>query len=183
MPSKPYWADFQVTPAYSHTGSYSAVLPLRSEGYRGQARIYGILQEISPAEMPRKIGGWYRVENWRRGAKNQYLQVVVIAWQPQNFPAYKDSNVQISYVLGGIDSPPFRIGNRKFVFEGPLEPVQGEWVPFEFDLHEGFLKHWGILPGEFGKLRILYEVRFDGRREPAPVATADVYYDDLYVGP
>ena len=182
-PAKPYWADFEVSAAKAHTGRYSARLPLRSEGYTGKVRIYGAVQEVSPKEMPRRIGGWYRVEGWKRGATNQYLQAVVIVWQPANVAAFKDSNVQVSFVLGGITAPPFQIANRKFHFTGPLEPRQGEWVPFEFDLHEAFLKDWGVVPAGFQKLRILFEVRFDGRDAAGPPASADVYYDDLYVGP
>jgi hypothetical protein len=36
--------------------------------------------------MPRRLVGWHRVEDWKRGARNQYLQAVVIVWGAANSP-------------------------------------------------------------------------------------------------
>jgi len=37
-------------------------------------------------------------------------------------------------------------------------------------------------PEGFSKIRVLFEVRFDDKEAGAPAA-AEVYYDDLYMGP
>ena len=93
------------------------------------------------------------------------------------------NNVQIAYVLGGVTRPPLSIGNRRFVMLGPQEPKQDEWLRFERDLHSDFKEHYGKVPTRFSKLRVLFEVRFDGRSQTEPETGARVYYDDLYLGP
>jgi len=182
-PEKPYWADFVRVENLAHTGRASALLPLTSKAFVGRARIYGAIQEVSPKEMPKRLAGWYRVEEWERGAQRQYLQAVVIIWDPKNLQQHGAGNLQISYVLGGIDRPPFAIRNRKFVFLGPVDPLKGEWLRFERDLHEDFAKLWGAVPEDFDRIRVLFEVRFDKRQPEDPEARARVYYDDLYIGP
>lgn len=182
-PEKPYWADFVRVEGLAHTGRASALLPLTSKGFDGQARIYGAIQEVSPKEMPKRLAGWYRVEEWERGAQRQYLQAVVIVWGAKNLQQHGAGNLQISYVLGGIDQPPFAIRNRKFVFMGPVDPPRGEWLRFERDLHEDFAALWGAVPEDFSSIRVLFEVRFDKRRPEDPEARARVHYDDLYMGP
>ena len=64
------------------------------------------------------------------------------------------------------------------------EPEQGEWIRFERDLHADFEKFYGDVPEGFSSIRILYEVRYDGRNLASdPEAGARVWYDDLYLGP
>lgn len=183
-PDRPYWADFELSREQARSGHTAALLALTDEGYGGETRIYGTVQEVAPMGMPRTLEGWWRVDAWRRGADKQYLQVVLIVWNPQGIPGHEDSvNLQISWVLGGITSPPFRIGNRKFYFLGNREPEAGEWRRVRRDLHADFEEAWGAVPTGFTKLRILWEVRYDGRPAEAPPARARVFYDDLYLGP
>ena len=42
---------------------------------------------------------------------------------------------------------------------------------------------WGAVPEGFDKMRVLFEVRYDEKQAGATPAEADVYYDDLYMGP
>jgi hypothetical protein len=86
-------------------------------------------------------------------------------------------------VLAGLSKPPFGGFNRSFEFLGADNPTDGVWIRFERDLHADFLKHYGVVPENFSSLRVLYEVRFDGR-DPVQdaAANAQVWYDDLYLG-
>lgn len=183
-PEKPYWMDFEISDRQAHSGEHSALFELQSHGeiHRG-TRIWGVIRDFELDAIPRRISGWYRVDDWKRGAVNQYLQVVICVFDPAlvEFPALRGSPVQLSYVLAGIEHPPFRIGNRRFIFAGPLEPVTGEWVRFDFDLHAGFIEQWGRVPRDFGTLRVFFEARFDDKH-PAPDLSATVYFDDLYLG-
>jgi hypothetical protein len=175
-------SGFVRTEEQAHSGTASALLrmrdPLQAEG----AKVYYLIQEITPEEFPEVVRGYYRVENWHHGTRKQYLQFVVIAFGAQNFPA-GTTNYQIRYPLAGIDSPPFPIGNAHFVFLGKEEPVEGEWVPFETNVKEDFQRLWGAVPEDFEKLRILFEVRWDDKVPGDGTPEADVYYDDLFIGP
>ncbi len=188
------WSHFSVTEERARSGRFSALLDMDSTRYEDPSvRIYGVIQEAASGVAPEKLSGWYRVEGWERGTPKQYLQVVVIVWNARRLPQGVRSvgNYQMAYVLGGVDAPPLTITNRKFIFthakRGPLlagapDPVQDEWVFFEFDLRDDFRTHWGIEPRDFESLRILFEVRYDGRTADEPPARARVYYDDLYLG-
>ncbi len=73
----------------------------------------------------------------------------------------------------------FRNG-RKVI--GPAEPSQGEWVHFERDLHQDFQELWGHVPQRVEKMRVLFEVRYDGKQRGHGEGQADVYFDELYLG-
>ncbi|MCW5775549.1 MAG: hypothetical protein KIS87_03765 [Phycisphaeraceae bacterium] len=189
------WSHFSVTDERARSGRASALLDMDSARYNDPSvRIYGVIQEVASITTPEKLSGWYRVEGWERGTRKQYIQVVVIVWNARQLPAGQRGvgNYQIAYVLGGVDTPPLTITNRKFIMAHPErnlltpddgEPLQDEWVFFEFNLREDFVKHWGIEPRDFESLRILFEVRYDDRKADEPRARARVYYDDLYLGP
>jgi hypothetical protein len=173
---------FQRTEERAHSGKASALLRMRDGPEAEGSTVYYLVQEVTPTKFPEVVRGYYRVENWKKGTLKQYLQFVVIAWEPDNFPT-DAPNWQIRYPLAGIDSPPFLIGNAHFVFIGKEEPVEGEWVKFETNVEDDFERLWGQAPEGFEFLRILFEVRFDGAIAAGSSAEADVYYDDLYFGP
>lgn len=174
-------SGFEITQEQAHSGSSAAVLRMHDPAEAQGAKVYYLVQEISPKEMPEVVRGYYRVENWHRGTVRQYLQFVIIAFNPTNFPN-NVSNYQIRYPLAGIDSPPFDISNAYFVFVTRKDPAVGEWVPFEVHPKADFQKYWGKVPEGFTKLRLLFEVRWDGKVAGDGAPSADVYYDDLYVG-
>jgi hypothetical protein len=151
-------------------------------------KIYYLVQEVDIQELPQVISGNYFVENWVRGTKTQYLQFVVVLWGDDfsNMPACPDQqpcpNYQIRYLLAGIDEDPFPIGNAKFVYLNTEDPVRGEWVHFERNLHDDFQQFWGAIPGNVTRARLLFEVRFDNKAPGEGPLEADVYYDDLYLG-
>ena len=166
-------------------GVSSALLTLRSE-QGGSARVYGVVQELSPDEFPQTVSGYYFVEDWQKGTDRQYLQVAVIVFGAANMPAEFAgvvSNHQVRYILAGVDSQPTFISNARYVMVTETEPAIGEWVYFERDVRQDFLDLWGDVPEGFDKLRVLFEVRWDDRADTDGPSSADVYYDDLYFGP
>lgn len=173
---------FRLTEAQAHTGATSALLSMDDPPGRTGTKIYYLVQEITPAQLPQTLSGFYRVEGWQPGSRFQYLQFVVIVFGADNFPATSD-NWQIRYLLAGTGTEPLTIGNGKFKFFSRAAPVQDEWVPFETDLREDFQQLWGMVPEGIDKIRLLFEVRWDGRAASDGPAAADVYYDDLYAGP
>ncbi len=181
---RPYWQDFEVSHEQSRSGKRSAVFRVHSRGeiHRG-TRIWGVIRDLELEKIPKQVSGWYRIEDWQRGALNQYLQVVICVFDPavREFPELGGSPVQLAYVLAGIDAPPFQIRNRRFIFAGPKEPKTDEWVEFAFDIHAGFQEQWGRVPSDFGKVRIFFEARFDDP-QPAEDLGATVFFDDLYLG-
>jgi hypothetical protein len=183
---------FEVSQDYAHSGESSALLQMRVPAEEeGNAKVFYLVQEVMPEEFPDLISGYYRVENWTKGTPKQYLQFVVILCREEgglecaggatNLPG--DHNHQIRYPLAGISEEPFAISNAYFVFLSKDEPKEGEWVYFERNIKQDFEELWGAVPEGFDKMRILFEVRYDDKQAGTDPAEADVYYDDLYMGP
>jgi len=174
---------FQVSGDYAHSGESSALLRMRVPAEeQGKAKVFYLVQEVMPEEFPELISGYYWVENWTRGTPKQYLQFVVVAFDVTNLPGGY-SNHQIRYPLAGISEEPFPITNAHFVFISKEDPRTGEWVYFERNLKQDFEALWGAAPEGFSKIRVLFEVRYDDKQPGPSPANADVYYDDLYMGP
>jgi len=181
-PEKPYWGTFEISDARAFDGQRSLRLDLDSADFASPVGIAGAIQDVTTGVLPRRLSGRYRVDRWERGAPAQYVQIVVMAFGASNFRELK-ATVQLAFVLTGIDAPPFPIRNRRFVIAGPVAPESGRWIPFEFDLHEAFERHWGEVPVGFKKLRLFLEARFDHRRSgAAPRARAEAHFDALYLG-
>jgi hypothetical protein len=166
----------------AHSGDTSALLRMREPPEAAGAKVFYLVQEVAPTEFPEVLSGFYRVENWLRGTEKQYLQFVVIVVRADNRPQ-EFSNHQIRYILSGIDEPPFEITNAKFVFLSKEDPPIGEWVPFQVNVKQDFIDLWGAAPEGSDFIRLLYEVRYDGKLPGSGATEADVYYDDLYFGP
>jgi hypothetical protein len=147
--------------------------------------VYGVVQEVAPKEMPQVLSGAYFVEDWQQETALQYLQAVVIVWEAENAPSdiLGSPNHQIRYLLAGVDTPPTFFTNARYVFISDEAPRVGEWVRFDRDVRKDFEDLWGAVPQRFDRLRVLFEVRWDGREPGDGPSSADVYYDDLYLGP
>lgn len=174
--------DFTVSQEQTHGGSASALLQMRAGAGDEDAKVFYLVQEVDPDEFPELISGYYRVDHWARGTQKQYLQFVVIAFGVDNL-ATPYVNHQIRYILAGIEDEPFSIANARFVFLSREEPTLGEWVRFERNLREDFQQLWGAVPEGYEKIRVLFEVRYDDKALNETAVEADVYYDDLYMGP
>ncbi|MBL8764412.1 MAG: hypothetical protein JNM07_09105 [Phycisphaerae bacterium] len=179
------WVDFSISGDKVRTGSKAALLALDSRTHEGKTCITGIVQEIKGTHMPEKLSGWYFVEDWERGTPKQYLQAVVILWNDASVRARQKGGVpsiQIAYTLAGVTEQPLNISNRKFVVSGEPEPKKGEWVRFELTPRDDFIRLWNVDPSQFEFVRVLFECRYDGKETDDQVATAKVYYDDVYFG-
>ena len=174
-------ASFVVSTERAQGGSSSALLRMRDPAEAGGIKVYYLVQEISPELWPDEISGAYRVENWAPGSEIQYVQFVVVAFGPSNMPD-EYTNWQIRYPLAGLDEPPYQLENARFQFLGSGQPRTGEWIQFRTNIREDFERAWGVVPENFEKIRVLFEVRWEEKVPGAP-ASADVYYDDLYIGP
>ena len=176
-------SPFEVTQDFAQSGESSALLRMRVPAEEvGKAKVFYLVQEVTPEEFPELISGYYRVENWTKGTPKQYLQFVVIAFGVTNLPGGYP-NHQIRYPLAGISEQPFAIANAFFVFVGKEEPRPGEWIYFERNITQDFQELWGAAPEGFSKIRVLFEVRYDEKQAGTTPVEADVYYDDLYMGP
>ncbi len=172
---------FILSEEISHTGQASALLEMRTEAQDEGTKVYYLVQEITPTELPEVMSGFYRVGNWTRGTPLQYLQFVVIVMGANNLPG-GFPNHQIRYLLAGIDREPFQIANAHFIFLSREDPPLNRWVPFEVNVREDFQNLWGSAPEGYEKIRVLFEVRYDDKSQ-GETPEADVYYDDLYFGP
>ncbi len=175
---------FEVSTEQSHSGQSSAYLHLKQPAQATGIMLNYLVQEVAPAEFPEFISGYYRVDKWDKGTPDQYLQFVIIVFEAANRPSASVSNHQIRYPLAGISEDPFKISisNAFFVFIGTEEPRIGEWVYFERNIKQDFQQLWGAVPEGFANIRVLFEVRYDNKETGAPTE-AEVYYDDLYLGP
>ncbi len=173
---------FFVASDRAHGGERSAYLKMHTDETTPATRIYGVMQEVAPQAFPEVVTGYYRVENWRREAAKQYMQVVVIVWDADNKPDASFPNHQIRYILNGIETPPFSINNARYIYLDTAEPAQDAWVPFKLDIAADFERVWGAVPAGFDSVRLLFEVRFDDKA-PEQRPYADVFFDDLYIGP
>ena len=174
------WEGFSITDRHAKHGRHSAHLELRASVSTEGTKVFGLIQEVSPKEFPKRISGFYRVENWKRGTPKQYLQFVVIIWEDPNEKRFP--NYQIRYILAGVDTPPLRIGNARYVLLGIGEPKERLWIEFNRDVRADFERLWGRVPSGFSKIRVLFEARYDQKKAGDGEVMADVYYDDLYFG-
>ena len=175
-------SGFVVSQKQALTGFSSALLPMDDPVEAEGSKVYYLVQEVSPDEFPDVVRGNYFVENWSRGTAKQYIQFVVIAIGASNNPVTQANNYQLRYLLSGIAAEPFPIGNARFLFVSQEDPVQGQWIPFEANVKDDFQRLWGAVPEGFETLRILFEVRYDGKVAGDGAPRADVYYDDLHFG-
>lgn len=181
LTTEAWGTPFRVSRDAAHSGGQSALLEMRATEERG-TKVFGVVQEIQPEEFPELISGYYRVGEWTRGTDTQYVQFVVIAFGATNMPG-GFPNHQLRYPLAGIGDAPFVISNARFVFVGTEEPLPDDWVYFERNIRQDFLDKWQAVPQGFSKIRVLFEVRYDGKDEGVTDVSADVFYDDLYLGP
>ncbi len=186
LESKVWGPPFERSDQRAANGSYSARLLASSLAAPAKrTHICGVIQEIRPDTFPRVLRGRYCANLWDKGSDDLYVQMVVVVFGADNPPPGLEqvTNFQIRYPLGGIGDPPFAIGNAQWVFVNTADPPVGEWVSFERDLRQDFLRQWGRVPRGFDKIRVLFEARWDNRQPTDPPATAEVYFDDLYLGP
>ncbi|MFO1463929.1 MAG: hypothetical protein U1F66_09115 [bacterium] len=174
------WNDFEITAQRAHSGKHSAHLRLENQPGRPLARIWGLIQDPQLRRMPEKIGFWYRVENWRKGTRLQFLQMVVMV-SDEFIPATGQQTQQLRYILYGLNEVPYpeEALNVRFLVASPDRPVEGEWIHFEADLRRDFLRTWGKVPEQFKKVEFIFEARYDEHPPEGVALSGDVYWDDF----
>jgi hypothetical protein len=147
-----------------------------------------IFQDLNADRLPDILSGDYYVEEWVEGAEAQYIDVTVILFgsgtdMPQCPGGGICPNIQLRYVLAGVEEPPIDVENARFVLLGSGPPETGRWVHFETRVDEDFALHWSPVPRQIDSLRVLLEVRYDDRGLEGEPPAAEVYFDNLYFGP
>ncbi|MBI5486631.1 MAG: hypothetical protein HY905_04820 [Deltaproteobacteria bacterium] len=185
FPDRAHWGGFTVSTARAAEGRWAARLELlcdESHPPPDKAHIRGVIQDISTPVFPTIVSGNYYVETWERGTVDQYIQFVVIV-AGAAMAGGPMENIQIRYLLAGIDHPPFDIQNAKFFYVTREEPVVGRWIHFERNLEDDFIALWGAPPDQFSHVRVLFEVRWDNVDvQNPPRLHSVVYFDDLHLG-
>ena len=120
-------------------------------------------------------------------ATDLYLQVVVIVWDDPRtaelLPQIPNlRNYQIRTYLAGQSDIAVPIANARISMLSKQQPVRGKWVPFEIPVRDDFERAWGVVPEGYSRVSVLFEARWDNMPKGSSVA-ADVYFDDLFVGP
>ena len=174
-------SSFEISDLRAKGGTNSALLRMRDPAEATGIKVYYLVQEVSPEVWPDVVRGSYLVESWAPGSELQFVQFVVQAWNADNLPT-EYPNWQMRYPLAGIDQPPYQIVNAGFKLLGAGPPRTGEWIDFETNIREDFERVWGAVPENFEKIRVLFEVRWENK-PPGQPASADVYWEELYMGP
>jgi hypothetical protein len=157
-------------------------LPVLSAGETRRTIVWGVVQEVGLGDaFPECMDGWFLISEWKRAAKKQYLQAVIIS----DVKTAKGADQQIRMVITGMDIPSYNLSNARYYFADPQKPVTPPletWVYFQLKPREWFLDAWGALPPAGSRLRVFYEARFDDR-DPDDEVVAHTYFDDVYLGP
>ncbi len=176
----PGWHRFAVTEKQAHSGNRSAQTVLEKNPVTEGAQIWGAVQEFKIPKLPRKIGVWYRIENWKLAVPKQYVQIVVMVHDKRLEKLTTQPQMQVRYILAGLSGPPYPAPvNGRYLMAGPKKPKQGRWVYFEADLVEDFIRAWGWYPDNFKKMEVFLEARYD---DPVPEGVAisgEVFWDDV----
>lgn len=179
------WAAHQLSTAQAYEGRFSLLLPLSSQNDARQTIVWGGVQEPTlPADIPECIEGYYYVEDWQRGNWKQYLQLVVIDLSHDLGPGR--GQAQLRYIISGEKTPPLQISNAQYLFietDRKETPNIRQWTKFHINPREDFVKNWNYTPNAGHKMRVLFEARYDMHTAGLPPAKANVYFDNLYMGP
>ena len=173
------WGPFSVEPGQAATGKMAAHLAVHGGPADHATRVFGVVQEIASVRFPTRIGGRYFVERWAPGgAKNAYVQAVIIAMLPRG----GQPTMQLRYILDGVTEPPYNMSNARYAFvHRRSTPEIGRWIDFSLDVHDDYERLWGEVPPDGTGYRVLFEARYDDKPANGSV-DIDVWYDDLFVG-
>lgn len=173
---------FQRVTDQARSGEASALVQLKAAAEDSGTGRSHLLQDLEADDFPQALSGFFRVENWTKGTEAQFVQVSVIVFSATNL-GQEFPNHQIHYILTGSAPDPSPDTNIRNVRLGDEEPIQNQWIRFQADLSKDFTDLWGAEPDGFELIRVIFEVRYDDKEEGSTPPRADVYFDDLYVGP
>lgn len=182
------WVNFSIVEGQGREKSKAARLLVDSTNRPGKTAISGVVQEVKADHVPEKLSGWYFVESFDKNTPKLYLQAVVIVWNDYEARQRRLVNapsIQIAYTFTGVKEAPKVMTNRKFIVLGDEQPKVGEWVHFEVNPRDDFVKLWDIDPGQYEFIRVFFELRYDdldATADGAKPTKATALYDDLYFG-
>ncbi len=177
------WSGFSHDTKHAYEGDGSIHFSVVSD--HRETTVWGAVQEpVLFDDIPECIEGYYYVEDWDNGPWKQYLQLVVIDLTHSLGP--KQGQAQLRYIISGSKTPPLNISNAQYLFlEKPRadKPKIGQWTRFVANPRRDFQENWQYTPTKNAKLRVLFEARYDLHSADMPLAKAEVYFDNLYMGP
>jgi hypothetical protein len=177
---QPDWQPFAISDAVARNGTKSLRLELHGEDSATGSRIAGAVQGVQTAEFPEFLSGYYRAESWREGAPFQYLQFVIVVRGSDLGTGFQVD--ELRFPIAGLRQNPAEVENARVQFISRAEPALGEWTYFAYPVRHAFAQHFGRAPLQWQSIELALEVRYDAKLAGTE-AEADVYFDDLYLGP
>lgn len=178
------WAAFALSYEQAYDGQASLHLPVRSMDTRSTV-VWGGVQELTLQDsIPECVEGYFMVKNWQHHDWKQYLQLVII---DRSHNLGQDlGQAQLRYIISGSVDAPLQISNARYLFVEKTRqavPPLDKWTHFSVNPRKDYQESWQYIPQAGAELRVLFEGRFDQRRPGQAPAHADVYFDNLYMGP
>ena len=175
------WRHFAIADGFAHSGDHSVKLELRGGEQDERTRIVGAVQRIEPGlAFPEFMSGYYYVDHWQSVEPLQYLQFVISIHGGNNSDGGDIHQVRI--IVAGTPEDPFRLSNARYVYLNRDDPAIGQWTYFSYPVLDAVRKALGWDPVGWDYIETFFEARYDAKTL-GTVADADVYYDDLYLGP
>ncbi len=174
-------SGFERSVEIAYSGEASSHLQLDTIAEASGNDRSNLVQDVEAEEFPETISGVYRIEDWTEGAPVQFVQVAAIVFNANNLEG-EFPNHQVHYILAGTASDPGPETNIRNVQLGD-ELTLNQWVRFQADLSQDFSELWGAVPEGFELIRLVFEVRFEDKEPGSAPVQADVFFDDLYLGP
>lgn len=172
------------------SGSNSLLVSMAVDEESPASGVEHAYQTVGADEVPEFLSFDYYVAEWVRGTEKQYIDVAVIVTGdgpgtpqcpgPENPPC---PNIQMRYVLAGVTTEPAVVLNARWRYTGDIEPTTGEWLRFEANLRDEMTEDWSSLPSNIQSVRLQFQVRYDEKSPDELDAAAEVYWDNVYLGP
>ncbi|MEX2224969.1 MAG: hypothetical protein WEB52_00815 [Dehalococcoidia bacterium] len=172
--------QFRVTNLKPGTGTLSLRLELPAGDAAPGPRIAGATQRIVSDTFPEFVSGYYYVDSWESPGMSPYVEFVV-SIRGGGHPDGSELH-EVHFMLGGAAREPFTSPTEAFVFLSRDEPSTGQWTYFSYPVPEAIRSRLGWDPIGWEYLELSLAVR-DREGAADGAAVADVYFDDLYLGP
>ena len=171
------WGPFSLGSETTAEGKTNHFAKVRAEASAPPVslRVFGTVQELVIRKgLPEKLDFRCRVAQEKKLCSKQYAQAVAI------FTPASGTNVQLRHILHGVDTPPYQMGNARFVMNPAFQEKDG-WRHYSLPLREKFAQEYPGQDFTKGTLRLLFEARYDDL--PSSVAPGEVplemHYDDV----
>lgn len=166
-----------ISDGVAHAGTHSVELRLTSSG-EGSG-VNAASQSVATKDFPEFFAGFYRIDDWQPHALFQYVYFSVNVHGGE----FSDPGQphEVRFLTGARIEPSLEPG-VVYVFLSRDAPVVGKWTYFSYPVKTAF-EHFGALPAKWDSVDVSVGVRYDGQQPQDASSSADVFYDDLYLGP